>query len=116
MKNLVFVIAFLFVTCASFAQNTFVATLQHGDNVSNYYGMDALKNAYNASETGDIILLSAGVFNSVDIEKGITIRGVGLGQDNKSCIKNKFDIYSKDATWKTSLEGIYALNYVTNVH
>lgn len=111
-KILSIAFALICMVCASFAQNTFVATLQHGDVVSNYYGMDALVQAYNASETGDIILLSAGVFNSVNIEKGITIRGVGLGQDNKSCIKNDFNVYSKDATWKTSFEGIFAINSV----
>lgn len=109
-KILSIVFAFICMACASSAQNTFVATLQHGDTVSNYYGTNALVEAYNASETGDIILLSAGVFNSVNIEKGITIRGVGLGQDNKSCIKNDFKVYSKDASWKTSFEGIYAIN------
>lgn len=107
-------IAFALI-CASFAmmaQNTFVATLQHNDEVKNYYGMTALQEAYNAAETGDIILLSSGVFNSVNIQKGIKVRGVGLGLDSKTVIKGDFEIRSLEATWKTSLEGVYALNNV----
>lgn len=111
-KILAIVFALICASFAMMAQNTFVATLQHGDAVSNYYGMTALQEAYNAAETGDIILLSSGVFNSVNIQKGIKVRGVGLGQDSKTVIKGDFEIRSLEATWKTSLEGVYALNNV----
>lgn len=111
-RILTFTLLLLCSSVAMMAQNTFVATLQHNEEVINYYGMTALQEAYKASETGDVILLSSGVFNSVNIQKGIKVRGVGLGQDDKTVIKGDFDIHSLDASWKTSIEGIYALNNV----
>lgn len=111
-KILAIAIALICASFAMMAQNTFVATLQHNDEVKNYYGMTALQEAYNAAETGDIILLSSGVFNSVNIQKGIKVCGVGLGLDSKTVIKGDFEIRSLEASWKTSLEGVYALNNV----
>lgn len=98
-------LCFGFFTVAS-AQNQFVATLQHGDEVSNYYGLDALKNAYNASETGDIITLSSGAFNSCNIEKGITVRGAGLNSELKTEVNGNFNVYSTDDSWTTTFEGL----------
>lgn len=94
------------------AQNQFVATLQHGDKVSNYYGLDALKNAYNASETGDIITLSSGSFNSCNIEKGITLRGAGLNSEVKTEVNGNFHVYSTDESWTTTFEGLKLNNTV----
>ena len=65
-------------TTATFAQNTLVATLTHGDNISIYYGVNALREAHEAATSGDIINLSGGAFPAVDITKGITLRGAGI--------------------------------------
>lgn len=40
--------------------------------------MDALAQAYEAAVEGDVITLSPGVFNAVNIEKAITVRGAGM--------------------------------------
>lgn len=62
------------------AQTSLVATLSHEGEVSNYYGADALVNAYEKAAAGDIITLSSGVFNPVEtIGKALTIRGAGMG-------------------------------------
>lgn len=98
-------LCFGFFAVAS-AQNQFVATLQHGDEVSNYYGSDALKKAYNASESGDIITLSSGAFNSCNIEKGITVRGAGLNSELKTEVNGNFEVYSTDESWTTTFEGL----------
>ena len=41
-----------------------MAILTHGTNMTPYYGGDALINAYNAAQDGDLITLSSGVFSS----------------------------------------------------
>lgn len=61
----------------TFAQ-TQIATLQHGDDMSMFYGQNALVDAYSAAETGDIITLSSGTFTPCDITKAITLRGAGM--------------------------------------
>ena len=65
------------------AQNL-VATLKHGDSISFYYGANALENAHNAAETGDIITLSSGTFAPTEITKAITLRGAGCIEDTVS--------------------------------
>ena len=57
-----------------------MATLQHGDSTTVYYGVDAFRQAYNnAADTLDVITLSGGEFNAVtDIEKSLTIYGAGF--------------------------------------
>ncbi len=64
-------------TLSSFAQSDLVATLSHGSSLSTYSGEDALANAYEAAVDGDIITLSPGTFIGVDMNKAITIRGIG---------------------------------------
>lgn len=62
------------------------ATLQSGDNVTPFYGANALVEAHNAAVNGDIITLSPGIFNKVDITKSITIIGsYGFGDDTSKC-------------------------------
>lgn len=68
----------------AFGQQTLVATLQHGEDLSIFYGMDAFVNAHAAAETGDIITLSSGSFNSTTITKAITLRGAGFVTDTVS--------------------------------
>lgn len=76
-------VAAIVVATATYAQSSLVATLSHGSNVSNYYGIDALSEAYMAAVDGDVITLSSGNFNAVNIEKAITVRGAGMkGLDN----------------------------------
>lgn len=72
----------LIVACigmiASYAQSQ-IATLSHNGEITTFYGAEALKTAHNNAEAGDVITLSAGSFNSVNITKLITIRGAGMG-------------------------------------
>ncbi len=44
-----------------------------------FYGANALKSAHNAAKDGDVVTLSGGAFNAVDVTKRITIRGAGMG-------------------------------------
>ncbi len=44
-----------------------IATLQHGDEVSVFVGVDALVHAHEAASDNDVITLSPGIFNKVVI-------------------------------------------------
>ena len=82
MKKVFSLFVLLCVTTLIFAQTeTQTATLKHGDNITAYYGCDALINAYNNAEDGDIITLSGGGFNAPTITKTITLRGAGCISD-----------------------------------
>lgn len=77
----------LFVLLLSVAgtKNTFaqtqLATLQHGDDLSVFYGTSAFVAAHRAAVGGDIITLSGGTFTPTTITKGITLRGAGCESD-----------------------------------
>lgn len=59
------------------AQESRVATLQHGTNITAYYGADALGAAHYNAVDGDVITLSAGEFKGLTFNKALTIRGEG---------------------------------------
>ena len=95
------------------AQNL-VATLKHGDDISFYYGSNALVNAHNDAETGDIITLSSGSFAPTTITKAITLRGAGCVEDTISGVHptvindNNFTFnVGGDAENHLTVEGIY---------
>ena len=107
MKKLfVFLVALIMATM-SYAQNTLVATLTHGDEISMYYGVYALRDAVNAAESGDVINLSGGAFQAVDITRGLTLRGTGIDDAHPTFIVNDFSINvpTEDAN-RLSMEGI----------
>ncbi len=60
---------------------TQVATLQHGDDMSAFYGANAFVEAHAAATDGDIITLSSGTFNQTTITKAITLHGAGCVAD-----------------------------------
>jgi hypothetical protein len=63
------------------AQNQ-VATLQHGEEMSVFYGMNAFVEAHVAAVDGDIITLSSGTFTPTNINKAISLRGAGCAYDS----------------------------------
>ena len=82
------------VSMAAAAQQTDkqMATLQHGDKTSVYYGIDAFVQAYNdAADTLDVITLSSGEFNvPTYISKSIAIYGAGFEKDPVSGIERTY--------------------------
>ncbi len=78
-KTLFFSIMTMLVTMC-FAQQQ-LATLNHNDSISIFYGPTALQQAYDSAVNGDVILLSSGAFDQISIEKSITIRGNGMIRD-----------------------------------
>lgn len=89
------------------AQDSRVATLQHGSNFRAYYGTDAFISANNDAADGDVITLTAGVFNCPqNVTKAITIRGEGM---NKTILSNgDFGSFSipVDSSFPLCLEGL----------
>lgn len=81
MKKLVFLGLSILMMTASFAQNQ-LATLLHNDSITAFYGPQALQSAHAAAVNGDVITLSEGSFESVDITKAVTIRGAGMFADS----------------------------------
>lgn len=70
----------ILITLVMMSVNVFAdgltATLQQGDKMTPFYGVDAFKNAYAAADSGAVITLSAGLFNEVDtIKKSVNIIG-----------------------------------------
>ena len=114
MKKLFFsLVAATMATTATFAQSSMLATLSHEGEISAYYGVSALRDAHAAAAHGDIITLSSGSFNAVDITKAVTIRGAGMAIDNTAMTEptvliGDFNIsIPEDATGRLTLEGIY---------
>ena len=64
-----------------FAQSQLATLFQNGD-VKTFYGINALREAHSSAKHGDVITLSSGTFNSVDIKKAITLRGAGMQYDS----------------------------------
>lgn len=73
-------LSFILGMNSAFAQDVLVANLSHNGTVTNFYGIDALKNAHEAAEHGDTITLSVGNFNTYQfgITKAVTIYGAGM--------------------------------------
>lgn len=97
---------------------TQVATLQHGQEITAFYGSSALVQAHQAAESGDIITLSSGTFTGVNIDKAITLRGAGCVADTEAgtvptVIANDFDIAVADTLGNhLTIEGIYFPNKI----
>lgn len=106
-------VAFIVTATAMYAQNSLVATLSHGDDITMYYGTNALRDAVNAAESGDIINLSGGSFQAVDIAKAVTIRGAGIDEELPTRINGDFtiEIPSTDSN-RFSMEGIRCMSTV----
>lgn len=117
MKKLFLILTAIVVNVgATFAQDTFVATLEHNGEYTNFYNTQALSKAHDAAEDGDIITLSAGAFSCPTITKGVTIRGIGLGHGQKhTTITTAVDVYAQDTSRTVNLEGLY-FNTTLNIY
>lgn len=95
------------------AQEEAIAVLSHEGSTKTFSGREALKQAYAEAAHGDLITLSSGQFEAVNIEKAITVRGAGLGVDKTygtqpTVIYNNFYIGISDNTdHHFQLEGIF---------
>ena len=101
----------LFTMSASLFADGLTATLQQGDVMTPFYGVDAFKNAYAAAEDGAIITLSSGLFNDVaNISKQITIIGAYAFNENspETTILSSFIVTANNV----KIEGVF-VNHIT---
>lgn len=114
MKKLFLSLVALVCATVSFAQNTLVATLTHGDEIKMFYGFNAYKEAYNAATSGDVINLSGGKFSTVDITKAVSVRGTGVEDENPTIFSGNFFVNIPDSDpHHLTIEGIQMNNVVT---
>lgn len=119
MKKSFLLMALLCATMLVFAQNsTQTALLQHGEETTTFYGVDAFINALAAASTGDIITLSSGTFNAGDLGKAITLRGVGCVSDDElnmlpTIIAGDFQTWNSNAPAVLTVEGIFFDGVIT---
>lgn len=115
MKKLFVSLVALTMATMSYAQSNLVATLSHEGEVSVFHGAGALGQSLEAADDGDIITLSTGQFNAVDINKAITLRGAGISTSNDSInlqgatiIQGTFTINQADTQeGRIIMEGLY---------
>lgn len=76
MKKTLLLLVAIALTSAKMMAEGLTATLQQGETMTAFYGVNAFVDAYNAAEDGAVITLSEGKFNDVtSIEKSITVIG-----------------------------------------
>lgn len=114
MKKALLLFAALCIATTGFAQLPF-ATLTHNDSVRVFHGIYALQQAHAAAVNGDVINLSSGVFDAVNITKAVTIRGAGMFADNatgrqSTSIRNAFTVAVTDTVNRLELIGLYFIS------
>lgn len=103
----------------SYAQDVQMATLQHGDELSVFYGADAFAAALEKADDYDVINLSSGVFNGVSITKPVKIYGAGPVQNDslnlpETRVQGVISVAIEDGKGGLHMEGIdccYYLNF-----
>lgn len=110
-RTALWIASFVLLSTNVFADGL-TATLQQGEKMTPYYGIDAFKQAYAAADSGAVITLSAGSFNQVDtIAKSIKVIG-----------NYAFDVSNPETTIlasaiitanKVTIDGIYFYGNVT---
>ncbi len=107
MKKLLLSVVAMLFAATSYAQNTVVASLNHEGESTMFYGVGALQQAVAEAVSGDIISLSSGTFNASNITKAITLRGVGIDNDNPTYIEGGFTItVTEEGSNRLTMEGI----------
>lgn len=86
MKKLVLFLAVVLMAIGVKAQVAQIAVLSNEGKLSFFYGSFALIDAYEKAVDGDVITLSSGSFQAVEIKKGITIRGAGIALEGEEMI------------------------------
>lgn len=122
MKKLFLSLVALTMATMSYAQSSVLATLSHEGEISTFYGAGALKRAHAVAKHGDVITLSSGSFQAVDITKAVTIRGAGMQVDTiakiyPSVIVGKYVINVADTLEQhLTMEGVYCDDNTVTVY
>lgn len=112
MKRIVLWVVSLVLVSANVFADGLTATLQQGERMTPFYGVDAFKQAYAAADSGAVITLSAGTFNNVDtIAKSIKI--IGNYAFDASRQENTILTRAIIAANKVTIDGIFFSGSVT---
>jgi hypothetical protein len=112
MKKLVLMFVALFTMSASVFADGLTATLQQGDVMTPFYGVNAFQEAYAAAQDGAVITLSSGKFNDVStVSKQITV--IGAFAFDATSTETTFLGSITVATHNVKFEGIYFTGTVT---
>ena len=120
MKKTLLLLVAIALTSAKMMAEGLTATLQQGETMTAFYGVNAFVDAYNAAEDGAVITLSEGQFNDVtSIEKSITVVG-NMAFDVEGYEKTYISGTTINAD-NVTFEGIYftnnvALGNINNCH
>lgn len=108
MKRFLLIVSSLLCFFVSLQANlTDIAVLNQSGELKTFQGYDALKQAYEAANEGDIITLSSGVFDLPgNWGKGITIRGVGMMPGENPTIIQPYTMQLSNYTPTITFEGI----------
>lgn len=112
MKKIIFTFVALFTLSASLFADGLTATLQQGDVMTPFYGVNAFQEAYATAENGAVITLSSGKFNDVaTISKQITVIGAYAfdATSSETTILGSTTI----ANHNIKIEGVYFSSTVT---
>ena len=96
-----------------YAQSSTLATLNHEGTIRTFYGMTALKEAYDEAVDGDVITLASGSYSAIDLTKAVSICGAGMGLGaaknvEPTILLGDFELnLPGDNTTRFSIEGIY---------
>lgn len=111
-KFFVSMVLLLVTSTASVFADGLTATLQSGNKLQPFYGVDAFKQAYEAADSGAVITLSAGKFNTVtSIAKPIRIVGnyAFSASSSETTILSSLTIAANNVT----VDGVYFSGDVT---
>lgn len=117
MKKIILLFSTMVVSLTTFAQQQ-LAVLNHNDTMSTYYGINALSQAHNAAVKGDVITLSAGLFNAITVTKQVTIRGAGMWPVDSLNIENTVISGNMnlnvpfDSNFVLTMEGVKFIDYM----
>ena len=112
MKKLLTIFVALFSWGASVSADGLTATLQQGDIMTPFYGVNAFQEAYTAAQDGAVITLSSGKFNDVEnISKQITV--IGAYAFNATSSETTILGSTKIANHNVKIEGVYFSGTVT---
>lgn len=111
MKKIFSFIAMCLMALSSMAQSQLVATLTHDGTTTSFEGPNALQDALDRVNAGDLITLSAGTFSTVNAEftffDNFTIRGNGMeGPDATIINKNVTLVHNADESSDLKIEGV----------
>lgn len=107
-------LAFMLMIAANLFAQQQMATLNHNDTITVFYGNYALRDAHNAAVNGDIITLSSGSFNACDITKVITIHGAGWYADSVAMTRPSIVTGNFKINNSLRVEGVYFNDDISN--